>query len=84
MVAGRTTYKSKVAGLEDDRFDVGAASDLAKFSKSLKNIENHIQETYRSPDNMVKKLQQMMKVTPQLPNQAKEAGPAILRQRWKP
>jgi hypothetical protein len=30
MAAGRTTYKSKVAGLEDNMFDVGAASDLAK------------------------------------------------------
>ncbi len=36
MVAGRTTYKSKVAGLEDDTFDMGAASDPAKFSKLLK------------------------------------------------
>ncbi len=36
MAAGRTTYKSKVAGLEDDTFNVGAASDPAKFSKSLK------------------------------------------------
>ncbi len=40
MAAGRTTYKSKVAGLEDDTFDVGATSDPAKFSKLLKNIEN--------------------------------------------
>jgi hypothetical protein len=56
MAAGRTTYKSKVAGLEDDTFNVGAASDPAKFSKLLKNIENYIQKTYRSPDNMVKTL----------------------------
>jgi hypothetical protein len=63
MAAGRTTYKSKVAGLEDDTFDVGEASDPAKFSKSLKNIENYIQKTYRSPDNMVKTLQNMKKVT---------------------
>ena len=61
MAAGRTTYKSKVAGLEDDTFDVGAASDPAKFSKSLKNIENYIQKTYKSPDNMVKTLQIMKK-----------------------
>ncbi len=47
MAAGRTTYKSKVAGLEDDTFDVGAASDPAKFSKSLKYIENYIQKTYK-------------------------------------
>ncbi len=63
MVAGRTTYKSKVAGLEDDTFDVGAASDPAKFSKPLKNIENYIQKTYISPDDMVKTLQNMKKVT---------------------
>ncbi len=56
MAAGRTTYKSKVAGLEDNTFDVGAASDPAKFSKLLKNIENYIQKTYRSPDDMVKTL----------------------------
>jgi hypothetical protein len=36
MAAGRTTYKSKVAWLEDDTFDVGSASDPAKFSKLLK------------------------------------------------
>jgi hypothetical protein len=63
MVAGRTTYKSKVAGLEDNTFDVGAASDPAKFSKSLKSIENYIQKTYRSPDDMDKTLQHMKKVT---------------------
>ena len=34
--AGRSTYKSKVQGLENDTFDVGASSDPAKFSKSLK------------------------------------------------
>jgi hypothetical protein len=63
MAAGRTTYKSKVAGLEDNTFDVGAASDPAKFSKLLKNKENYIQKTYRSPDDMVKTLQNMKKVT---------------------
>jgi hypothetical protein len=63
MVAGRTTYKSKMAGLEDDMFNVGAASDPAKFSKSLKNIENYIQKTYRSPDNIVKTLQHRKKAT---------------------
>jgi hypothetical protein len=38
--AGRSTYKSKVQGLENDTFDVGASSNPAKFSKLLKNIEN--------------------------------------------
>ncbi len=63
MAGGRTTYKSKVAGLEDDTFNVGAAGDPAKFSKSLKNIENYIQKTYNSTDDMVKTLQNMKKVT---------------------
>jgi hypothetical protein len=57
MMLGRTTYKSKVAGLEDNTFDVGVASHPTKFSKSLKIIENYIQKTYSSPDNMVKTLQ---------------------------
>jgi hypothetical protein len=79
MAAGRTTYKSKVARLEDDMVYVGAVSDPAKFSKSQKNIETYIQKTFRSPDNMVKMLHQMKKVFPQLPNQAEEAGSAMLR-----
>jgi hypothetical protein len=62
MAAGRATYKSKVAGLEDSTFDVGAASDPTKFSKLLKNIENYIEKIYRSPDDMVKTLQHMKKV----------------------
>jgi hypothetical protein len=40
-MAGRSTYKSKVQGLENNTFDVGALSDPAKFSKSQKNIEIH-------------------------------------------
>jgi hypothetical protein len=72
MAAGRTTYKSKVAGLEDDIFNVGAASDPAKFSKLLKNIQNYIQKTYRSPDNMVKTLQNMKKVTLSYPTKPKK------------
>jgi hypothetical protein len=38
----KSTYKSKVIGLEEDTFDVGASSDPAKISKSLKSIENYI------------------------------------------
>ncbi len=75
MAAGRTTYKSKVAGLEDDTFDVGAASDPTKFSKLLKNIENYIQKTYRSPDDMVKTLQNMKKVTLSYPTKPKRQDP---------
>ncbi len=58
--AGRSTYKSKVQGLENNTFDVGASSNPAKFvSKSLKNIKNYIQKTYKDPDDMVKTIQQM-------------------------
>ncbi len=32
-------YKSAVVGLENATFDVGSWSDLAKFSKSLRNIK---------------------------------------------
>ena len=53
-------YKGKVEGLEDNTFDVGASSDPAKFSKSLKNIETYIQKTYKSPDDIVKTLQQKL------------------------
>ncbi len=40
--ATKTSYKSKVAELEDEVFDVGASSDITKFSKLLKSIENYI------------------------------------------
>ncbi len=63
MPLGRTTYKSKVVGLKNNSFDVGAASDPAKFSKLLKNIKSYIQKTHRSPGNMVEMLQQMKRVT---------------------
>jgi hypothetical protein len=33
MALGRTTYKSKAAGLKDDTFDVGVASNPTQFSK---------------------------------------------------
>ena len=41
-MTGRSTYKSKVQGLENNTFDVGASGDPTKFSKSLKNIANYI------------------------------------------
>ena len=44
-------------GLENNTFDVGASSNPAKFSKSLKNIENYIQKSYKDPDDMVKTIQ---------------------------
>jgi hypothetical protein len=40
--AGRSTYKSKVQGLENNTFNVEALSNSAEFSKLLKNIENYI------------------------------------------
>jgi hypothetical protein len=40
--AGRSTYKSKVQGLENKTSNVGVSSNLTKFSKSLKNIKNYI------------------------------------------
>jgi hypothetical protein len=35
MAAGRTTYKNKGAGLEDNAFNVGAASDPTKLKNKL-------------------------------------------------
>ena len=40
-ISSAKSYKRKTVGLEDDTFDVGAASDPAKFSKSLKSIETY-------------------------------------------
>ena len=34
----KSTYKSKVVGLDEDTFDVGASSNPANFSRSLKSI----------------------------------------------
>ena len=75
--ATRTSYKSKIAELEDDVFDVGAASDPAKFSKSLKSIENYIQVNYKTCDDIVKAIQQLKRPTldyPKQPTKAKYAG----------
>jgi hypothetical protein len=74
--AGRSTYKSKVQGLENDAFDVGALSNPAKFSKSLKNIENYIQKTYKDPDNMVKTIQKMKRVILKYPKKPKKTDAA--------
>jgi hypothetical protein len=64
--------KSKVQGLENDTFDVGASSDPAKFSKSLKNIKNYIQKTHKDPDDMVKNIQKMKKVILSYPERPKK------------
>jgi len=66
-------YKGKVDGLEDDTFDVGASSDPAKFSKSLKNVETYIQKTYKSQDDIVKTLQKLAGPTLNYPEKPKKA-----------
>ncbi len=55
----KTSYKSKVAELEEKISDVGASSKPAKFSTLLKDIEDYIQKNYMTPDNIVKAIQQM-------------------------
>ena len=70
--AGRSTYESKVQGLENNTFDVGASNDPVKFSKLLKNIENCIQKTYTDPDDMVKTIQKMKKVILSYPERPKK------------
>ena len=47
---------------------MGASSDPAKFSKSLKSIENYIQKTYKMPDDIVKAIQQMKRPTLDYPS----------------
>ena len=65
----KTNYKSKVTELEDEVFDVGASSDPAKFSKSLKSIENYIQKNYKTCDDIVKAIQQLKRPTLAYPKQ---------------
>jgi hypothetical protein len=71
-VAGRSTYKRKVQGLENNTFNVRASSNPAKFSKLLKNIENYIQKTNKDPDDMVKTIQQMKRVILNYPKKPKK------------
>ena len=69
----KTSNKSKVAELEDDVFDVGASSNPAKFSKSLKSIENYIQKNYKTCDDIVKAIQQLKRPTLAYPKQPTRA-----------
>jgi hypothetical protein len=70
----KSTYKSKkFVGLEEDIFDVGAMSDPAKYSKSLKSIENYIQKTYKKPDDIVKAIQLLKRPTLEYPRQSKKS-----------
>ncbi len=55
----RGNYKSRLEGLEDNTFNKDASSNPAKFSKLLKNIETYIQKHCKSPNDIVKALQQM-------------------------
>jgi hypothetical protein len=71
--ATKTSYKSKVAELEDEVFDVGASSDTAKFSKLLKSIENYIQKNYKTCDDIVKAIQQLKRPTLNYPRQPTRA-----------
>jgi hypothetical protein len=74
--AGRSTYKSKVQGLENNTLDVGASSNPAKFSKSLKNIKNYTQKIYKDPDDMVKTIQQMKREILNYPQKPKKTDAA--------
>ena len=69
----KSTYKSKVVGLEEDIFDVGAMSNPAKYSKSLKSIENYIQKTYKKPDDIVKAIQLLKWPALEYPRQPKKS-----------
>jgi hypothetical protein len=59
QAGAKLTLKSKVTKLEKDTFNVGAASDPARFRKSLKAIKVYIKKTYKIPDEIVKAIQQM-------------------------
>ncbi len=67
--AGKSTYKSKVARLEDNIFNMGASSNPAKFSKLLKSRENYIQKTYKTLDDIMKGIQQLKRPTLDYPKQ---------------
>ena len=71
-------YKSAVVRLENDTFDMGAWSDPAKFSTSLRNIKNYIQKTYKEPDDIVKTIQQMKKADLAYPAKPKKDDPECL------
>jgi hypothetical protein len=74
--AGRSLYKSRVQGLENDTFNIGASSNPAKFSKLLKNIENYIQKTYKDPEDMAKTIPQMKMVILNYPKKPKKTDAA--------
>ncbi len=71
-------YKSAVVGLENNMFNVGAWNDPAKFSKSLRNIKNYKQKTYKEPDDIMKTIQQMKKADLAYPAKPKKDDPECL------
>ncbi len=72
--ATKTSHKSKIDKLKDEVFDVGAARDPAKFSKSLKSIENYIQMNYKTCNDIVKAIQQLKRPTLNYPKQPTRAN----------
>jgi hypothetical protein len=72
--ATKTSYKSKIAKLKSEVFDVGATSDPTKFSKSLKSIENYIQMNYKTCDNIMKAIQQLNRPTLKYPKKPTRAN----------
>jgi hypothetical protein len=72
--ATKTSYKSKIAKLKDELFDLGAAGNPAKFSKSLKSIENYIQMDYKTCNDIVKAIQQLKCPTLNYPKQPMRAS----------
>jgi hypothetical protein len=71
----KSGYRSMVVGLKNNTFNKGVSSDPVKFSKLLKNIENYIQKTYKEPDDMVKTIQQMKRVSLTYPAKPKKDDP---------
>jgi hypothetical protein len=67
-------YTGNVLEIKDNIFDVGATSDLTKFTKSMKNIETYIQMTYKMPDDIVNAIQKIKRPTfdtPEKPDKSK-------------
>jgi hypothetical protein len=63
QAGAKSTFKRKVTKLEEDTFNVGASSDPARFSKSLKATKKYIQKTYKMLNIIVKSIQQMKCLT---------------------
>ena len=69
----KASYKSKVAELEDKVCDVGASSNPSKISKLLKNIEDYIQQNYKTCDDIMRAIQQLKCPTLNYPKQPTRA-----------